>query len=679
MTAESHAPRCPTCGNPIPTDSPDGLCPTCLLTLGADEESESFVGQTVSHYRVIERIASGGMGIVYRAEDSRLDRQVAIKFIRTEIVDSPDVRGRFKREAQAVASLHHPNICPFFDFGEHDGHPYIVTELLEGETLADRMTRDPIPIEQVLEIATQVAEALKTAHAKGFVHRDIKPANIFLTDEGEVKLLDFGLAKPLRWNPSLGASVPTISASMAFIGTIPYMSPEQLQSKELDSRTDWFSFGVVLYEMASGTHPFGGDSAAEKIAAIQREVHEPLTRRDSTTPRALSVMVDKLLAKDPEQRPANAKEVLANLQKVGLVETPPVEWRRFVPAVAVLLLLVAGIVFLPMFGSGNQPEITEQARQYFELGQEALENRTVPGFEAAIDLFRLASDESPDWAEPHAGLARAYVVWGMAGYLSQPPDELMPEARRAGERALALDPNLAEAHAALGQFEMGFDWDWDEATNRLVRAIELDPSYAEGHHWYALLLAALGELNRALEQAMVARNLQPGSTVIAASVGRIHYYRQEYADSAEAYATALAVEPESVPARMGLLLLYLMQAKFDDTYFDRAYDQIRESTVIPAQLKLDLIAAFDQARGGNFDEAVDSLRPYADMEGGEVMALYLAVFSAVFDESDETLEWLDRVVDEVLDYVAFIDVDPLFEFVRNDPRYLELLEKIGLN
>ena len=619
------------------------------------------------------------MGVVYRAEDTRLDRFVAIKFMRPEIIDDPGARGRFKREAQAVASLHHPNICPFFDFGEHDGHPYIVTELLEGETLSERMSGGPIPLDEVVEIATQIAEGLKTAHAKGFVHRDIKPANIFLTDEGEVKLLDFGLVKPVRWNPSMRATVPTLSSNMAIAGTIPYMSPEQLQGKPVDLRTDLFSFGVVLYEMACGKRPFGSGSAAETIAAILAEEHKPLIRRDPAVPRAFSTLLDKLLAKDSEKRHTDAKEVLSDLGKVRPEQAPSPRWRRFVPATAVAFVLIAGIVFLlstvsvdqMSTRSVDQDGISQQALQDYAMGEEALSRRTVEGFETAMEYFKRAIEGAPEFAEAHAGLARTFAVWATAGYSVQPPAEQMNEARRAAEAALALDPDLAEAHAALGMFEMAYDREWDVARDHLIRTIELDGSNAEAHHWYALYLAAKGDLDAALEEATEAQMLEPGSTVLSALLGRIRYYREEYPQSEIQYRRALSVEEDSVPARLGLVLVYLRQRNFD-----AAYEQIERIPTMPEPLRQVFINAFDLSRAGGFEEAEARL---AKIEGSEVMALYLAVFCAVFEEIDETLYWLDQVVENRLDYAVYIDVDPLFEFTRDDPRYELLLAEIGLN
>ncbi len=611
------------------------------------------------------------MGVVYRAEDTRLDRLVAIKFMRPEIMDDPSARGRFKREAQAVASLHHPNICPFFDFGEYDGRPFIVTELLEGETLGERMSGGPIPLDEVLEIATQIAEGLKTAHAKGFVHRDIKPANIFLTDEGEVKLLDFGLAKPVRWNPSMGATVPTFSSNMAIAGTIPYMSPEQLQGKPVDLRTDLFSFGVVLYEMACGKRPFGSGSAAETIAAILAEEHEPLIRRDPAIPRAFSTLLDKLLAKDSEKRHTDAKEVLSDLGKVRPDRVTSPEWRRFAPATAVAFVVIAGIIFLLSTVSVDQNGISQQSLQDFAMGEEALSRRTVEGFETAMEYFKRAIEGAPEFAEAHAGLARTYAVWATAGYSIQPSAEQMNEARRAAEAALTLDPDSAKAHAALGIFEMAYDRQWDAARDHLVRTIDLDAFNAEAHHWYALYLAARGDLDAALEEATEAQMLDPGSTVLSALLGRIRYYRQEYPESEIQYRRALSVEEDSVPARLGLVLLYLRQQDFD-----AAYEQIGRIPTMPEPLRQVFIDAFDLSRAGGFEEAEARL---AEIEGSEVMALYLAVFCAVFEQIDETLYWLNQVVENRLDYAVYIDVDPLFEFARDDPRYELLLAEIGLN
>ena len=691
-----------------------------------------MIGQTISHYRILATLGRGAMGTVYRAEDTRLGRVVALKFLSDEHLQDPHAVGRFQREARAASALNHPNICAVYDIGEHAGQYFIAMEFLEGVPLHELITRGALPTDRVLELGVEVADALQTAHAKGFIHRDIKPANIFVTERGHAKLLDFGLSKALELPATpVGSTEEQLSDPGAVLGTLAYMSPEQVRGEQLDGRTDIFSLGAVLYEMTTGRRPFPGSTSGTICEAILNRTPIPVGRVSPESPQRLEETINKALEKDRSLRYQNASELRADLKRLqrdrdGSAVSPPEGaarsagstrwWRRWpaivAGAVALAAVLVAGgqivgvfskaqtidsVAVLPFVNSSGDPD-----SEYLSDGiTESLIDRLsqIPNLRvtARSTVFRYKGKEM----DPQKIGQDLRVRAVLSGRLLQRDGTLVVRTElmnvQDGSQLWGNQYNRKTADVFALQDELSTEISdrlrlrlTNEDKQRLTRHYTDNPDayqfYLKGRYYWNqrnpnALLKSIDNYNRAV-------GLDPGYAVayagLADTYNMISFFNMTPARETMPKAKAAAERALEIDGNLAQAHISLAYAAFTydwdwpaaTRHFDRAIALNREAVLNHAYYPFYLTVA------GRFDEAVSVARRALDRDPVSASLSHtLAVQLSLARHSDEAIAECLKTIELDPNYaIAYEVLEGLYASKGMYPEALSAIEKaVGLN
>jgi len=672
------------------------------------------IGQTISHYRIVQKLGAGGMGEVYLAEDHQLNRRVAIKFLPAEVASDERARQRLLREARTAATLDHPNICAIYEVGQEGDHSFIVLQYIEGETLASRLKRHLPDLREALTIAAQVADALNEAHARGIIHRDIKPENIMLTARNQVKVLDFGLAKVLRDSSIIEPDTASmLSIPGMVIGTVPYMSPEQVRGEELDCRSDIFSFGTVLYELLSGRRPFEAKSSAEIISAILTADPPPISRSSlGHSGGAEEELIRKCLEKDAALRYQTMDDLIPDLQQIRAeyesgqfrpnaitanVKPPPAitgpEDSRSRGSKLGLGLVVASIVLALAAGvylySSRTAKHTaasgaafmsanSAAYDAYMRGMVKVSSENPPDNQDAIKLFEQAVATDPTFASAYAELSRAYTI--KARYVASDAERKTSyeDAEVAVDKALAINPNLAEGHFARGLmlWTPYKRFPHAQAIQSYRRAIELDPNFDEAHHQLGFIYLHIGMLNKAQQEIEKALAINPGNTLARYRLGVIDMCRAKYAEAFQIFnSTPLEQNPE-------LLAFYTSNALFRlgrngeasaliDRYFTN-YSKDKGGMVTSVKSMMLAKTGKNSEAEATIQHAIEIGHGYAHFHH---TSYNIASAYALMNEPEQAMKWLQVTADEGFPNYPLFEGDAQLDNLRKDRRFIAFMAR----
>jgi len=738
-------------------------------------------GRIVGHYELLDVLDKGGIGTVYKARDLKLERDVAVKFLSPAVAGDTAQKARFVREARAASILDHPNICTIHEIGEsEDGQLFIVMAYCRGRSLRSLLAKKQLAVREAIDVAGKVAVGLQHAHQHGIVHRDIKPGNIMITEDGAIKIVDFGLAR-------FSHDDTLLTREGAILGTVSYMSPEQLQGGAVDHRTDIWSWGITFYEMLCGRRPFEGLSG---IATAEEILHKQpvLPSYTRPLPATLDAVVLQALEKDAGNRQQSVLELIDQLQRhsFGSRSNPPVKpdstvldsvavlpfanvgsadsdyfsdglteeiidalsrlpWLRVVARTSAFefkgrpqnvstiarQLKVRAIVEGSVRRSGDKLRVTSHlvnaedgyclwsqkfdcsARDIFDVqdeiaasitqalkarvddeaatvtGHQQTDNlkayelylrgrhqwnmRSGEGLQNALHYFEAALEHDPKYAAAYSGIADYHIAvasWGL-----ERPAEAWPKAKAAAVRALEQDPNLAEARASLGTISMWYDWEWKAAEREFLRAIFLSPGHPNGHIQYNLLLVQTLRLSEAEDQVRAVLAADPLSVRANSYLAGVYHYRRDYDRSLEQCRRTLELDPDDIELHVVLGLNYEQKGMYREAI--QALEKARSLSGNNPLILGPLGSCF--AGCGELKEGQRILDELEQMSFSMyVAAIARAMVFLGIKDLDSGFLWLESAARAREALVCYLAVGPIYDGIRRDPRYRDMLQRIGL-